>query len=214
MGVYRQGANGAFSGKAGSVIGSNWKKIDYIRGLSKRKSNKPPTERQLEQQMRFALAAAFLKPIKKLVNISCASVKEGRAMGFNMVLRQVIAEAIVGVYPALTLDYTKIKLSYGTVQKSAGAVTAEAGGIIKVSWNVVTNKYMSFIDDVPTVLVYDPVSEIFTFSDENLTRGDGEAEITVDSSMIGSTLHVWLFFNSRDGKTFSDSNYAGQILAI
>lgn len=35
MGTIRQGANGSFRGKAGSVIGSSWKGIDYIKGLPK-----------------------------------------------------------------------------------------------------------------------------------------------------------------------------------
>ncbi|MGQ7856375.1 DUF6266 family protein [Pedobacter sp. WC2501] len=38
-----KGANGTFSGKVGSVIGSNWRSIDYMKGLSK-KNSKPSTE--------------------------------------------------------------------------------------------------------------------------------------------------------------------------
>ncbi len=49
MGRIKQGANGGFSGKAGSVIGSSWKGIEYIKGRPK-VSNKPATQRQLEQQ--------------------------------------------------------------------------------------------------------------------------------------------------------------------
>lgn len=49
MGRIKQGANGGFSGKAGSVIGSSWKEIEYIKGRPK-VSNKPATQRQLEQQ--------------------------------------------------------------------------------------------------------------------------------------------------------------------
>lgn len=38
MGTIRQGANGSFRGKAGSVIGSSWKGIDYIKGLPKKRT--------------------------------------------------------------------------------------------------------------------------------------------------------------------------------
>lgn len=214
MGVYKQGANGAFSGKAGSVIGSNWKKIDYIRGLAKRRNKKPPTERQLEQQMRFRLAVTFLKPLKSLVNVTCASLKDGRATGFNMVLKQMLAEAVVGVYPALSLSYPAIKISYGSLDHSEGSVTAEAGGIIKASWEPNLAKYSAFADDEVTVVVYDPISHLFTYSEDGLSRSEAETEITVRNSMIGRTLHVWYFFNTRDSKTFSPSFYAGQVVAI
>lgn len=68
MGTIRKGANGGFSGKAGSVIGASWKSIDYIRGLSK-KSNKPATEEQLIQQARFYTIAKFIMPIAPFVQV-------------------------------------------------------------------------------------------------------------------------------------------------
>jgi len=55
MGTIRNGGNGAFSGKAGSFIGSSWRDINYIEGLSKL-STKPKCEKQLEQQAKFAMA--------------------------------------------------------------------------------------------------------------------------------------------------------------
>ncbi|MBB6239500.1 hypothetical protein HDC90_004153 [Pedobacter sp. AK013] len=68
MATYSKGANGAFSGKVGSVIGSNWRSIDYLKGLPK-KSSKPSTEPQLAQRSKFALAPLYLSPIKDILNI-------------------------------------------------------------------------------------------------------------------------------------------------
>jgi len=36
MGSYSKGANGIFSGKVGSIIGSSWRSIDYLKGLPKK----------------------------------------------------------------------------------------------------------------------------------------------------------------------------------
>lgn len=55
MGTIRKGANGGFSGKAGSVVGSSWREVDYIRGMPKR-SGKPATILQLEQTVKFMTA--------------------------------------------------------------------------------------------------------------------------------------------------------------
>ena len=68
MGTIRNGGNGAFSGKAGSFIGSSWRDINYIKGLPKI-SSKPKTLKQLEQQAKFAAAIRFLQPVKDLLNI-------------------------------------------------------------------------------------------------------------------------------------------------
>lgn len=56
---FLKGITGAYSGKVGSVIGSNWRNVDYVRSLSKR-SNKPASEDQLAQRAHFALAVSFL----------------------------------------------------------------------------------------------------------------------------------------------------------
>jgi len=54
MGTYVKGILGNFSGKVGTVIGSNWKTVNYMRSLSgKRKGT--PTSAQLEQQMKFMI---------------------------------------------------------------------------------------------------------------------------------------------------------------
>jgi len=42
MATYSKGANGAFSGKLGRVIGSNWRSTDYLKGLSKIAANPVP----------------------------------------------------------------------------------------------------------------------------------------------------------------------------
>ena len=63
MAQFNQGVNGAFSGKVGSVIGSNWRDIDYMRGLPK-KTSKEPTAKQLGVRARFTVLSQFLLLIK------------------------------------------------------------------------------------------------------------------------------------------------------
>jgi hypothetical protein len=213
MGIIKQGANGGFSGKAGSVIGSSWKDIEYIKGRPKT-SNKPASQRQLEQQAKFAMAVKFLRPIKDLLNFTYGSLKDGRATGFNMALKQVLSDAILGDYPDYYIDYAAVKLSYGTLAQATGSASAEAGGMIRLIWNSQVNKYNAFADDQITVLIYDPQTNIYINGDENLTRADGEMDITLRDEMIGQTLQIYYFFTARDGKKISLSWYAGEVTAI
>lgn len=66
MATIKKGILGGFSGKVGTVIGGNWKGIDYMRSLPK-KSSKPATALQNDQRIKFTIAMAFIKPISKLV---------------------------------------------------------------------------------------------------------------------------------------------------
>ena len=69
MATFEKGILAGFSGKVGTVIGSNWKGIVYMRS----KSNKRkfiPSQKQLEAQLKFAVIAQFLQPMSKLLEIS------------------------------------------------------------------------------------------------------------------------------------------------
>ncbi len=213
MGTIKQGANGGFSGKAGSVIGSSWKGIDYIKGRPKA-SNKPPTLRQLEQQAKFSLGVKFLKPIKDLLNSTCSSLREGRAMGFNMALKQVLSQAVTGVYPDYAIDYSSVKLAYGQLISAKGSATAEAGGILRVTWTTKVNPYNAFVDDKVTVLIYEPETNIYTHGLDNVVRSEGEMMVTLEEDMVGQSVAVYYFFTDRDGKRISDSYFAGEVVII
>ena len=66
METIKQGILGGFSGKVGTVIGSSWKGISYMRGRAQGVKN-PRTEGQVEQRSKFALTLDFLKPITAYV---------------------------------------------------------------------------------------------------------------------------------------------------
>ena len=82
MGTIKQGILGGFSGKVGTVVGSSWKGISYMRGRAQSVRN-PRTEGQMEQRSKFAqvlelLAVSpkvcknrFCREIKKEDNCSC-----------------------------------------------------------------------------------------------------------------------------------------------
>lgn len=64
MATLNKGILGGFSGKVGTVVGANWRGLDIIRSRPKI-SKRNPTEKQLEQQMKFKLAISFLQPLSQ-----------------------------------------------------------------------------------------------------------------------------------------------------
>lgn len=87
MGTIRNGANGGFKGKAGSVIGSSWKSIDYIKGLYKKRT-KPATEEQLVQQAKFRTLMRFLLPITAFIRIGFGQKKEALMTAINVAFKE------------------------------------------------------------------------------------------------------------------------------
>ena len=116
MGKLLKGINGPFSGKVGTAVGYMWKDIAVIRARPRRR-RKPFSDKELNQQARFALMNQFLIPVKDLLNISFAHLAY-RMTGFNKGFSYNVKTAILGVRPDLSIDYPMVLLSRGDLTKA------------------------------------------------------------------------------------------------
>ncbi|WP_134089168.1 DUF6266 family protein [Olivibacter sp. XZL3] len=210
MGTIRNGANGGFKGKAGSVIGSSWKSINYIKGLYKKRS-KPASEEQLMQQAKFALITAFLFPIKALLRIGFGLKRASTNTGMNMALKANIGEAVVGTYPDYRLDYSKIKLSAGGLFTAGSETISRTGTELTVAWNTTVNAVSGNSDDSVYIVVYHPASEQFLTTESVPLRSDGEATINIPAHINAGEGHAWIFYAERKAKEVSKSIYLGTV---
>ncbi len=209
MGTIRNGGNGAFSGKAGSFIGSSWRDINYIRGIPKI-SNKPKTLKQLDQQARFARAIKFIQPVKDLLNVGFNNQTKGRASGYNMAVKYILENAISGTYPDYDIDYSKAMFARGGLAAPIGPTAIAEAVKVVLRWSPDVNPYNAHLDDEVTALVFDPLNNVYLSGPMGVLRSEGEMFISIPAAYLGNTVHVYLFFMSRTGK-LSNSAYAGSV---
>src|SRR5690606_4908714 len=178
MGVIRRGANGGFKGKAGSVIGSSWKSIDYIKGLYKKRT-KPATEEQLMQQSKFRLLMRFLMPLKVFLRIGYGQRKTDTHTPMNVAFQDNLNRVITGDYPDYALDYSQIRISEG--YSSGGAESASAAaGELTVTWDTALSiMYEQKDDDLVYILVYHPEIDQFLTTPTPPQRVDGTVTVTL-----------------------------------
>ena len=210
MGTIRRGANGGFSGKAGSVIGSSWKSIDYIKGLPKKRT-KPMSEDQRIQQARFGVLTRFLMPLTPMIRIGYSQIQSDRATPMNVAVQQNMDRAITGSYPDFSLDYAAIRISEGRLL-GGGTVSAEVeAGVLTVNWSTDVNDFMdSHADDLVYIVLFQPEIDEFMSTPTRPTRGDGEVDIVIPNHFFGGNGHVWIFFSDRKAKRVSRSSYLGE----
>ncbi len=210
MARYTKGALGAFSGKLGNVVGSNWRSIDYLRSLPK-PSNKPASPLQMAQRLKFALAVGFLQPIKDVLNIGFSDANLGKSTGYNQGVRSMLRNSIFGVYPDFEIDFEELELSRGSLNGVFNLIIAEDTPFnLKVSWESLTNRFNSFADDDVLVLLYNKNKKLFTIY-EDVARDEEALDIVLSNSFLGDEIVCWVFLIKRDGKTTSNSQCAGTI---
>ena len=212
MARLNKGPNGPPSGKFGSVIGSSWRGIYYIKGLQK-KSRKAPSPLQIQQQKKFAFAVNFLKPVKQLLDMGFSLINPGGATGYNMAISHTIQNCITGNHPDFEIDHSSVVFCTKGKLSAPEKITKELNGMmLKLKWSVKSEIYASPNDKVE-LLIYQPGSGEYQITPDGITRGNGELEIELDPHYKGDTVHVYMYLTSSgwEKKKWSNSVYVGPV---
>lgn len=130
MATYKQGILGPFSGKVGTVVGSSWRGIAYIRSLATKVAN-PRTAAQLEVRNKLSATSKRLRLF--LSSIRRGFVSSGAASGWSAAVkfnRQYVSlDEKTGSY---VFPIEDVKLSDGA--KPFDLAVSNAAGVISASW--------------------------------------------------------------------------------
>ena len=207
MGTIKQGILGGFSGKVGTVIGSSWKGISYMRGRAQSVKN-PRTEGQMGQRSKFALTLDFLKPITAYIRTGYKTYAN-KQTAFNAAMSYIVKNAIEGTAPDYVLDFSNVLVSRGSLsQPSAPNVNMDSGKAT-ISWTDNSGQGDAQPTDVAMPLAYNPDKGEAVFNTSAATRADQSAELNFPADWNGDTIELYNGFVSADGINVANSIYLG-----
>ena len=210
MGTIKQGILGGFSGKVGTVIGSSWKGISYMRGQAQHVKN-PRSAGQVNQRSKFNLVLNFLQPNVPYIRIGYKS-QAAKQTEFNAAFSYHIKNAVTGSYPNYAMDYTKVVVSKGGLtQVSDGAVNwTAAQSKLTFTWTDNSGVGNALATDKAMPFVYNKDKNETIYNTEGATRTTHTMDITVPSDWVGDKVEVYLGMVSDDGALVADSIYLGE----
>lgn len=196
------------SGKIGNMVAcSGSERGTYLRRLSS--TEKPPSLAQLAVRLKMKLASEILTPFRSLIK-DCWKKKSYRRLSpFSQAMSHILNQAFEGTYPDLTLDYARVQLSYGKLQMAIEPSCMMEGGQLKLSWAYPERVYGSSFDEA-IVAVYNEVHKAAIIFRNGIRRSDSYTELKIPATLVQGGLHVWLLFQSEDGKSASQSSYLGR----
>jgi len=210
MGTIRNGGNGAFSGKAGSFIGSTWKNISYMKGIPKL-VKRPGSLKQMDQRKRFAVVTQFLTPIKDILRFGFKGQMANKASAYNVAIQHALNNAIIGSYPDYEIDPSQVLVSKGSLEfPSDLTLDVSTAGQINLTWLSKVNKYTAFGDDMLHFLMYNRDRKLFMVYDPVGVRSDVAAQIIIPSNFSGQVVDAYAFFQDRNELRCSNSIYVGE----
>ena len=211
MGTIKQGILGGFSGKVGTVIGSSWKGISYMRGQAQHVKN-PRSAGQLNQRSKFSLALSFLQPVVPYIRIGYKS-QAAKQTEFNAAMSYTIKNAITGSYPNYALDYTKIVVSKGGLTQVTGATASwnNNSNEVKIDWTDNSGVGNALATDKAMPFIYNKAKGETIYDTAGATRATHTQSLTVPNDWEGDKVEVYLGMVSDDGKEVADSIYLGEV---
>ena len=208
MGVINQGILGGVSGKVGNVVGGSWKGIDYLRIMPASIAN-PKTAAQLDQRSKFVTVLNFLQPLKDVLRVGFKSYAI-RMSQFNSAMSYNLKNAITGVYPDYTIDYSQALLSRGALAPALnGLASSMVAGIVSFEWDDNSGDGNAATDDKALLVVYNPVKNEAVVILDGANRMNGSQEIAVPTNYSGDQVEAFIGFVSADGLTVANSKHVG-----
>lgn len=211
MATLNKGILGGFSGKVGPVVGANWRGMDVIRSRPK-SSKRNPTEKQLEQQLKFKLAISFLQPIKNIQSRFFGS-GSGVKSRVNLAVSYTISEAIQMVAGLPELIFNKVLITRGELTSFQNAVlTTQPGGVLHLEWEDNSTQGDAAPKDQVSIVCYCAELNNWEIFEGIVMRSDLMAGVTLPAYCLGKTMEVYAFLNNEKQTAASTSLYLGQHL--
>ena len=210
MGKISQGILGGFSGKVGTVIGGNWKGIDYMRSKAAKVTN-PNSKAQKDQRSKFSLVLSFLQPITAFIKIGFKDYAI-KMPTFNSAMSYNVKNAITGAYPNYSMDYAQALDSRGSLAGALNpASNSAAAGEVTFTWDDNSVESNANVDDLTMLLALNPDKNEAVFTTEGSTRAAGTQTLTVPDSYSGDSVECFIAFISVDGQV-ANSKYIGSVV--
>src|SRR5471030_2915990 len=105
MAKYKEGILGPFKGTVGTVVGSTWMGVDYMRGKSGPNSSSTPAQKAMRS--RFGMLSSFMATMRKLLD-TCFTDFSGKMTGSNRAQGYNQKIAVRGKYPNEVIDYSRV----------------------------------------------------------------------------------------------------------
>ena len=212
MARLKAGILAAVSGKVGTVVGSSWKGIDYIRskGGRRKKRKEKPSPALAGCNTKFKLATRFITTMRPFLKIGYREF-EVRKTACNAAHSYIMKHCFTSAYPELKIDYSLVKVSRGGLPcTTAAAVSALPAGKVEFSWDPAGIGSASGTDSC-MALLYCESENRAVFKLPGTLRSSGQ--FILDASYwAGKSFHAWLAFSSANEENVSDSVYVGELI--
>jgi hypothetical protein len=209
MARYPKGIMGPIRGKVGSVIGSSWKGVPYLKGPYKPRTKKI-SKKEKHNRIKFAKAQFWLKPLLDFVRIGFKGYKPPLVEGYIAAKSYLLKNAFEGTGADAHINPELVKVSFGDLPLSENiAVTLTNGSLLEFTWDTTFIPEEAREEDQVMLLAYDIQRSLAKFTTTGEFRKAGKDSLQLQKTK-GKKWLVYLAFTAHDRSRQSHSIYLGE----
>ena len=209
MGSLKYGNVGQINGKVGDVVVSSWKGKPYVKSVpGERKS--PPTEKELNNRKKWAMAQAWLKPVTKFVRQGFNGYTP-TVEGFLAAKSYLLKNAFEGEAPDFIVNPALVKVSSGELPLPEQiTATLIDDFVVQFNWDTENIALPNRYDQV-MLLAYNVEKSYPAFKITGQFRSTGVDTLKLSVGRAPGVYHLYVAFVAADRSSQSDSVYLGAV---
>ena len=209
MATYTDGINGNFKGKVGTVIGSSWKGIPYMKSLHSRRTI-PAHKNELLNRNKFAMAHRWLQPVTDFVRAGYKGYTP-TVEGFLAAKSYLLKNAFEGEGAEMVINPALMKVSYGDLPLPENITAVKiAPNELQVTWDGSKKNQPDAFDQI-MILAYDIENSKARYNITGQFRYVGTDTLYIPPAIPERTYHIYAAFVAADRSRQSTSVYLGTI---
>lgn len=210
MGILRNGLFGQYTGKIGGTVAYLLGDKNVVRVIGK--NEHPPSPAQLANRSKMLVVIEFLKPLTDLVKIGF-KVMAGKAGIYphNVAVSYNKRNALMGAYPDIEMDYSKVLIAQGALPAAADAtVTLLAEGLY-FNWDNSVDMNWPERTDRSILVAYFPGLRKAVYHIAGAKRYAGHDFLPLDMEFRAAYMEIYMAFIAIENDLVSDSVYLGRL---
>ncbi|NQX40210.1 Acetyltransferase (GNAT) domain-containing protein [Pedobacter steynii] len=210
MGKLINGIFGGFHGRIGNLVGYTLKGKYIIRKIGR--SSKPLTPGRKANCQKMTVVNEILSPSLDVIRAGFRLAVAGTDKNeYNEAVSYNKKNAIQGVYPNISLDYTKVLMSMGTLPVAIHPTISQTNEKITFNWEVTDDQAYQYGNDRAMLVVYFPNLKISHCDLIGSKRIEGSHTLNIGPEYVNERMEAYISFVKDNGREVSDSAYAGAL---
>jgi hypothetical protein len=206
MGKLENGAFGAITGKVAKLVSYKLRGQNVVR--KNRTVKIKATATQLPVRERMRIVNDFLRPIKDFINLGFMFKAEGTVWNqYNVATSYTLLHAMVGEYPNISIDYSKVMVSAGKLKSATAPTVEKVEGALLIKWTYDAVADFSFRNDRAMILLSFPSGDEPIYFLSGSLRSEGMQSIALDPETITRRCDIYVSFFAEKRKSVSDSKH-------